>query len=48
MNKENFLRKAQKEAFETYIYLKEILKNKPLYEVYPQVIEETQVLLKNL
>lgn len=31
--KVNFLRKPQKEALETYIYLKEIYKNKPLNEI---------------
>lgn len=33
INKVNFLRKPQKEALETYIFLKEIQKNKPLSDV---------------
>jgi len=47
MHKENFLRKAQKEAFEIYVYLKERLKNKPLYEIYPQTISNTKTLLQS-
>ncbi len=48
INKINFLRKPQREALETYIYLKEILNNKPLYEVYPQSIKDTKTLLQNI
>ena len=33
INKVNYLRKPQKEALETYIYLKEIQKNKPLSDI---------------
>lgn len=35
----NFLRKPQKEALETYIYLKEIHKNKSLADIYLSIID---------
>ena len=40
----NYLRHAQREAFETYIYLKEIAKNKPLWEVMKEQISEDDIL----
>ncbi len=40
INKINFLRKPQKEALETYIYLKEIQKNKPLSDIYLSLFDQ--------
>ena len=36
---QNFLRKPQLQALETYIYLKELCKNKPLSDVYMDIVD---------
>lgn len=39
IKQQNFLRKPQLQALETYIYLKEIRKNKPLASVYLDIVD---------
>ena len=40
---QNYLRKPQISSLETYIYLKEIAKNKPLAEVYMDIIDHKEL-----
>jgi hypothetical protein len=46
--KVNYLYRPQKEAFETYIYLKEILGNKTTSEIIPSLYESDRELVRSL
>ena len=46
--KVNYLYRPQKEAFETYIYLKEILGNKTTSDIIPSLYESDRELIESL